>query len=637
MKKLLAIALLLSSTLFFMSCEDEEEDDPSFDAPTVTNPTATDLQVGATGSATFSVTVDEAAEASWTATAQGVTLDATSGAIDGSGSYELPFTAGNTAGAGSVTLTVSYASGESANATAVFTVLAPDDAPISISDIPAAAEIAFGADLADVPYAVSGDDGIATFEASVNGGDAVDFSAVTGDDLAGNPTSISGTFTVDWATLISLGGQTGSNTITFTATDTNGSAASFTHVLTVGEQPVVEVFASDEGTGTTTWTSDNIYILRGFVFVNDGQTLTIEPGTIIKGQPGEGAGASALIVARGGTIDAQGNEDAPIIFTSTSDEISPLDITAGNFISPNLTPETNGLWGGLIILGKAPISAQNESDVDVTEVQIEGIPTSETRGLYGGNDEADNSGTLDYVSVRHGGSLIGAGNEINGISLGGVGSGTTMSNIEVVANADDGIEWFGGDVDMTNALVWNSFDDALDTDQDWIGTLTNFLVVTPRGGSAFELDGPEGTLNRANHTFDQGTVVAGADVDHLVDWDGGTNAVLTNIYWTGIADGYGFIADDPATTPSGDEDNDETFYPIESYQGSTADLSADWFTDLSQTRIDEVFVTGPGDNASVDDVTTIGIISAGDASNGADLSVFGWTWAAQAGELDGIQ
>lgn len=149
----------------------------------------------------------------------------------------------------------------------------------------------------------------------------------------------------------------------------------------------------------TTWTKDKVYELAGRVTVLSGATLTIEAGTIIKGQAGTGANATALLIARGGKIMAEGTETMPIIFTSVADEITPADVAAGNFASPNLDPDINGLWGGVIILGKAPISASNSSG-DLSEVQIEGIPTSDPNGLYGGSDAADNSGVFKYVSIR---------------------------------------------------------------------------------------------------------------------------------------------------------------------------------------------------------------------------------------------
>ncbi|MFN9798539.1 MAG: hypothetical protein ACK54P_00860, partial [Bacteroidota bacterium] len=287
----------------------------------------------------------------------------------------------------------------------------------------------------------------------------------------------------------------------------------------------------------TTWTSNNVYQLGGRITVLSGATLTIEPGTIIKGEAGTGANATALLIARGGKLVADGTAEAPIIFTSVADEIKPADIDAGNFGSPNLDPTVNGLWGGVIILGRAPISASSNNG-DVSEVQIEGIPTSDSNGLYGGNEAADNSGTIRYVSIRHGGANIGAGNEINGLTLGGVGSGTIIEHVEVVANQDDGIEWFGGTVNVSNVVVWNAGDDAIDTDQSWDGTLNNFVVVAPTGHS-FELDGPEGSY-QAGQTIQNGTVVASAGgrvCEDLINVDNNSIVDLSNIHFTAIVEG----------------------------------------------------------------------------------------------------
>ncbi|MFH2095778.1 MAG: hypothetical protein ABIJ16_08740 [Bacteroidota bacterium] len=206
------------------------------------------------------------------------------------------------------------------------------------------------------------------------------------------------------------------------------------------------------GTGTTVWTSDKEYILDGLVFVNDGQTLTIEAGTVIKGKPGTGENASALIVARGGKINATGTASDPIIFTAEADDLAgSVDVKA------------RGLWGGLILLGNARLNSSPG------ETAIEGIPTSEPRGIYGGNDDSDNSGTLKYISIRHGGTDIGEGNEINGLTLGGVGSGTTIEYIEVISNADDGVEFFGGTVQCKNMVVAFCGDDCFDYDEGFRG------------------------------------------------------------------------------------------------------------------------------------------------------------------------
>ncbi len=263
----------------------------------------------------------------------------------------------------------------------------------------------------------------------------------------------------------------------------------------------------------TKWEAGKVYELGGRITVLSGATLTIEAGTIIKGQAGTGANATALLVARGAKLMAEGTDKAPIIFTSLADEISPADVAAGKFASPNLDPDIDGLWGGVLILGKAPISVSG----DAKEVQIEGIPTSDQNGLYGGTDAADNSGVIKYISIRHGGANIGSGNEINGLTLGAVGSGTVVENIEVIANQDDGIEWFGGTVNVKNVVILNVNDDAIDTDQAWSGTLENFVVITP-GDHCFELDGPEGSM-KGGHTIKNGTVVSVSSDESRVSVD----------------------------------------------------------------------------------------------------------------------
>ncbi|MCB8994907.1 MAG: hypothetical protein H6538_04795 [Bacteroidales bacterium] len=220
------------------------------------------------------------------------------------------------------------------------------------------------------------------------------------------------------------------------------------------------------GTGTVTWKAENSYILDGFVFVNDGQVLTIEPGTVIEGKAGKGVLASALIVARGGKIIAEGTSDKPIIFTAEGDDLNgsvPLD--------------ASGLWGGLIILGNATVNTPTG------ESFIEGIPISEPRGVYGGSFDDENSGILRYVSIRHGGTNIGEGNEINGLTLGGVGRKTVIDHVEIVSNEDDGIEFFGGTVDCSNIAVAFCGDDAFDFDEGYSGKCQFMLgILDPERG-----------------------------------------------------------------------------------------------------------------------------------------------------------
>ena len=214
-----------------------------------------------------------------------------------------------------------------------------------------------------------------------------------------------------------------------------------------------------------TWTANNTYILDGLIFVDSGATLTIEAGTVVKGRAANdisnGDFASALIVKRGSNIEANGTAEAPIIFTAERDDVSDLD---------DVGPTERGLWGGVIILGSAP------TNTGVTNNAIEGIPEAEN-AFYGGSNADDDSGTFRYVSIRHGGAVIGADNEINGLTLGGVGRGTTIEYVEVFANTDDGIEWFGGTVDVKYALVAYSGDDSFDYAQGWDGNGQFWMVV----------------------------------------------------------------------------------------------------------------------------------------------------------------
>ena len=362
-------------------------------------------------------------------------------------------------------------------------------------------------------------------------------------------------------------------------------------------------------TSDATWTADKTWVLTGRIAVEAGACLSIEAGTVVKGEAGAGANSTALVIARGAQLKAMGTEALPIIFTSIADEITAADIAAGNYAGPNLGPTVNGLWGGLIILGNAPISAQNANDQDVAELQIEGIPTSDPNGLYGGNDATDNSGTITYISIRHGGTNIGEGNEINGLTLGGVGSGTTINNVEVVANQDDGVEWFGGTVDVDNILVWNCGDDGLDTDQAWNGTVNNFIVVTPVGGSAMELDGPEGTYTQGPNNFSNGVIYAGGDIDHLIDWDDNTNTGISDTYFYGFADGYG-----GAATAA-----------IESFGGDGTGTNGNWEYTLNDVAADSIFIAVP--------VAALTEVAQNQNTVGPNAAMFSWTWAADSGAL----
>jgi len=357
----------------------------------------------------------------------------------------------------------------------------------------------------------------------------------------------------------------------------------------------------------TTWTNDKIYQLNQKVVVDDGVTLTINPGTIIKGTPGSGSLASALIVARGGKINAVGTEDSPIVFTSTSDNID-----AGETAGTNLDQNDRGLWGGLIILGKAPASFSG----DVTELQIEGIPADDTFGLYGGNDAADDSGVIKYISIRHGGALIGEGNEINGLTLGAVGSGTVIDNIEVVGNVDDGIEFFGGTVNPTNLLVWSQGDDGLDIDQAYSGTIDNAVVVLGDfSDHALEIDGPEGSAT-GSFTLQNVTLLGNLITDNgeYADFRSGATGATKNVYAYGFKDSSDIELDNDGVATNYN-DGLLTFSSWEIVLPAAVTNVEDIFVNKAET----VVVTGFGLEGSA--------VAEGSQTIGATTSNLSWTYA----------
>ncbi|MEZ5357763.1 MAG: hypothetical protein R3F48_02965 [Candidatus Zixiibacteriota bacterium] len=224
-------------------------------------------------------------------------------------------------------------------------------------------------------------------------------------------------------------------------------------------------------TGTVNWTNDNTYILDGLVFVESGEVLNIQAGTVIKGMEVPTTDfASALIVARGGQIFAIGTETDPIIFTTDADDVNdPNDLDAFD----------RGLWGGVIMLGDATINTS------AGEGFIEGIPPG-FPGEYGDAsfnfDDNHNGGTLQYVSIRHGGAELEPNNEINGLTLGAVGAGTTIEYVEVYGNLDDGIEFFGGTVRMKNIVVAFPADDSYDYDEGFNGSGQYWFAINDNNG-----------------------------------------------------------------------------------------------------------------------------------------------------------
>lgn len=228
---------------------------------------------------------------------------------------------------------------------------------------------------------------------------------------------------------------------------------------------VVDVPGGDIS-GNIVWEAKNTYILKGYVFVTGG-TLTIEPGTVIKGDNG-----SALTITKDARLEAAGTADKPIVFTSSS-----------------ATP-SSGDWGGLVMLGKAPINVTGGTN------KVEGFPDSYgDRIVYGAAtpDTAHDCGTLEYARIEYAGFELATDNELNGLTLGACGTGTEIDYVQVHLGLDDGIELFGGTVDLKHIVITQADDDALDWAYGWTGR-TQFLVIQQRpglGDKAFESDNNE--------------------------------------------------------------------------------------------------------------------------------------------------
>lgn len=217
------------------------------------------------------------------------------------------------------------------------------------------------------------------------------------------------------------------------------------------------------------------YILKGWVYIADGAELTIEPGTVIKGDKQTKA---SLIAERGGKLIAQGTATEPIVFTSEE--------AKGN--------RRPGDWGGIILCGKAK---NNKS-----EMQIEGGP----RTKHGGNDDADNSGVLSYVRIEFAGYPFQTDQEINGLTLGSVGSGTKIDHVQVSYTNDDSYEWFGGTVNCKYLVAYKGWDDDFDTDNGFSGkvqfglSVRDSKIADVSQSNSFESDNNADGSNSEPHT-----------------------------------------------------------------------------------------------------------------------------------------
>lgn len=327
----------------------------------------------------------------------------------------------------------------------------------------------------------------------------------------------------------------------FGTTDWSAGWANYNPQTT--DYPATTATLSGEITINTTLDATKIYLLSGFVYVRSGATLTIPAGTVIRGDKSSKA---ALIITKGGKIMAEGTASKPIVFTS-------------NLPKGSRSP---GDWGGIILLGKAPNNIPGGSGT------IEGgvNETATGSGTHGGTEAADNSGTLKYVRVEYPGIAFLPNNEINGITFGSVGSGTTVDYVQVSFSGDDSFEWFGGTVNAKHLISTSNVDDSFDFDNGFQGKLQ--FVVAQRDpaladqagqSNGIESDNSEAafsTTPRTRPIISNMTIVgpvanltalAGVDAkhEHANLWRRGSKMVLANSVFIGFK--YGLNIRDKET------------------------------------------------------------------------------------------
>ena len=308
----------------------------------------------------------------------------------------------------------------------------------------------------------------------------------------------------------------------------------------------------------TTLTPDYAWVIEGLVAVKSGVTLTIEPGTTIIGRDGTGDATSYLVIDKDAKIMAEGTPDAPIVFTSE------IAYDGG-------TPAW-GQWGGVTLIGNAA-----NSQVGAYEANTDFVP--------GDTDLADNSGVLKYVEILNSGITMAPEQEINGLSLVGVGSGTTIDHITVNKSDDDCIETWGGTVDMSNITLSECSDDHFDIDDGYAGTVTNLVINQTTGNAGIEQSGD------TYATFDGFTIIQDASAK-----EGGIffkKAGIGGHFMNGtvvdnVTDGYGAIY----STETADTAN--TSFDNVTLKGSSTDPR---FTGDSAVELEAVFDAGTGNNS----------------------------------------
>ena len=343
------------------------------------------------------------------------------------------------------------------------------------------------------------------------------------------------------------------------------------------------IFLSGTFTEDLTLDANNSYKVNGSLIMTTGTTLTIPAGMTIEALA---SGSDVYIaISQGAQIIANGTANNPIVFTS--------DASA---------PQA-GDWGGLILLGDAPINSVTGTATATSE--IASLP-------YGGTDVTDNSGILRYVRVQYSGGSADGQSENNGISFYGVGNGTTVEYIQVYEGKDDGVEFFGGTVNVDYVSVVNAQDDSIDWTEGYSGTITNAHVLHgAEHDKGIEADGYNTDIgNNSNPIFWSKPTVTNLTIvgngssteNEAVRLRAGTQGVFTNVLLNGFAEGFDLDGDAGATssnpTGTGVLNGDLSVTNV-----TFTDVTLQVKNDTGETFADSDFLSGVGNGTGTDFAT----------------------------------
>jgi hypothetical protein len=316
-------------------------------------------------------------------------------------------------------------------------------------------------------------------------------------------------------------------------------------VVMTGAASAAEVLVTSNISTSTTWTANNVYNIQQQIYVLPGATLTIEAGTVIASTTNLGG---SLAVCKGAQIFVNGTAANPVIMTSKADTATWV---AGNPHTGTYREGANE-WGNLTIMGAGYVSENvngtttpntatpNAANFAPMEGLVAQFP-GDTKVLYGGGNDDDDSGSISYVSIRYAGKVVGLNNELNGLSLGGIGRNTEIHHVEILNNVDDGIEIWGGTVNLKYFSIWNVGDDSLDIDQGWRGKAQFGLIVQGHsanaaqgsgvGDNAIEMDGAENSDWQPVTTstlYNMTVIGQPIDGDHGTAWRDGARVQIRN-------------------------------------------------------------------------------------------------------------